>query len=199
MTLNIEDLITNIGLTTPDTDIRSKLWSEIRSNKDVDKGPGVYFVSYDSPSTEPPFDDNALESWIRRGAKIKKRGTRLKETILDIQVLKDKLAEYWIHDEKIMYIGSTIHLQVRINQFNNHVLGMSRPHAGGQWVKTLLQECEIDGVANPLRLFWYPCGDYGSVENKLLVRFMGIQIHSRPNQEKNVLPFANLEYTKIPE
>jgi hypothetical protein len=98
-------------------------------------------------------------------------------------------------DETILYIGKAgTSLNTRVNQFYNHILGNSKPHRGGHWLKTL------DNLAD-LNIYLTATHDEPAheVESRCLKIF--IDNVSTETREKlvdpmNPFPFANLEFPK---
>jgi hypothetical protein len=52
-------------------------------------------------------------------------------------VLSNRLSEFWLPDEHILYIGLATDLHNRVRQYYRTPLGARRPHAGGWFLKTL--------------------------------------------------------------
>lgn len=113
--------------------------------KFVEKGEGIYIVStsadiQNKPETlsQPLFDDNVLNTWIEK----------LPAFTIDfrkptIESLKQRLSEFWLPDETILYIGkaptrsSGAGIRNRVDEYYRTKIGDRSPHSGGQWIKTL--------------------------------------------------------------
>lgn len=146
-------------------------------------GPGLYvvstFCSADGDGVSPieaEFNDGAIGYWINRLPDFKIDGVKP-----DVESVKERLAEFWIPEENILYIGQTgKNLDKRVLDYYNTPLGDKRPHSGGQWIKTLRKINE---------LYVYYAGvhskdDAVRLETEMLKFFIS---------EVGELPFANLE------
>ena len=113
-----------------------------------------------------------------------------------VSKLKNRLREFWLPDESILYIGKAPKRNIndgignRVNEYYRTIIGNRSPHSGGQWLKTLAN-------LNSMTVF------YGHVENsgdKEIGMFDYFIRNVSPSSLKNVkdkqypLPFANLRY-----
>lgn len=52
--------------------------------------------------------------------------------------MSQRLSEFWIPDETVLYIGKATHLKKRLGQFYRNDIGSKKDtHRGGHWLKTL--------------------------------------------------------------
>jgi hypothetical protein len=100
------------------------------------------------------------------------------------------LADFWLPDEHILYIGLVTDLHDRVNQYYGTPLGARRPHAGGWFLKAMV------GV-NDTFVHWARTYDRVAAEGAALGAFVssaseeavkGLHDPERP------FPFANLEW-----
>jgi hypothetical protein len=155
---------------------------------------GVYVVSTSNDQVKhlelqstPLISIEIIGKWIQRVPSIELDGVR-NPAAIDIA---DRLAEFWLPDESILYIGmTTTKLQTRINQYYSTPLGDRGPHAGGHWLKTLSNLSE-------LFLYHAACEAPKSNEDQLLGYFVSnvsqdTMLHLR--DPEHPFPFANLAY-----
>ena len=158
--------------------------------------PGVYVVSISSDpekhlglQSTPLISIEIIGKWIQRLPSIELDGVR---NPLAVDVA-DRLAEFWLPDESILYIGmTTTKVQTRINQYYKTPLGDRGPHAGGHWLKTLSNLSE-------LFLYHAACEAPKSKEDQLLGYFVSNVSDNTMlllRDPKHPFPFANLEYPK---
>jgi hypothetical protein len=146
--------------------------------------PGVYVVSLRNLIKVAPLDDSAIQKWIDRV-----HGMRLDGAPPTVATLRERLEEFWIPTERILYIGlAGTSLATRLRQYYRTPLGDRGPHSGGHWIKTLsvLPETEVT---------WAEADEPTAAEGRLLEWFgenvdSGIQ---RRLPGGPVLPFANLQ------
>ena len=186
MATTVSDLFHNAGLAF-DGPVR---WSHPVKNG----SPGVYIVSTSSDPTRhlglepsPPISVDLVSGWIRRVPSIELDGTR-GCTAADLAA---RLADFWLSDESILYIGmTTARVRTRVNQYYKTPLGDRRPHAGGHWLKTL---------SNLSELFLYHAVSESprSKEGQLLGYFVSnvaTETRTQLRDPEHPFPFANLEY-----
>lgn len=136
--------------------------------------PGVYVIETPAPLEAAPLDDGEITRWIRRV-----RTIRLDGAVPTTESLRDRLAEFWVAMEPVVYVGlAGTDVGHRIRQFYRTPLGDPRPHAGGHWVKTLANLHE-------LLVWWADSSDPAGSEEALLTLFSGLH--------EGMLPFANRE------
>lgn len=141
---------------------------------------GIYIVSTSvslslnsKAMSEPRFDESALRKWINRLSEFTVDG--VKPTV---ETLKKRLAEFWLPEENILYIGQTeSSLSKRIGDYYRTELGARTPHSGGQWLKTLAN-------INSLHVYYAPVQNPKYREDELLAYFL---------ERTGALPFANLK------
>jgi hypothetical protein len=109
--------------------------------------------------------------------------------------LRDRLNQFWLSDESILYIGQTESskgIKGRVSQYYRTELGERRPHAGGHLLKTL-------SILNQLFVHYFPDNTPILTEENLLRTFVKhVSKQTLTNLwDKNLpLPFANLELEK---
>ena len=168
-------------------------WGEqLQNNK-----PGVYIVSLSSDLDKnnrllatAPIDYGKVAEWLRRVPKLKLDG----EFKPSPEAVAERLSDYWLADESILYIGQTSKsMRTRVNQFYRHKLGKKGTHSGGQWIKTL-------SVLHETFVYYAETLDPELSEYRLMHAFMvGVSESSR-NCLRNCerpYPFANLELPKL--
>ncbi len=171
-------LLTTVGL-QPGGTVR---WRE----RIASSGPGVYVIETPEPLSEAPLDLEAIAAWTSRVPDLRVDGEHLAPG-----ELANRLREFWIRDEQIVYIGlAGTSLRTRIGQFYRTPLGDRGPHAGGHWLKTLA------GLAT-FRVSWAETDEPDRMEEELLVAFADrLSVAARAQLPNGpVLPFANLETT----
>ena len=189
MPTSITDLLTTVKLDV--TRLKTVKWGQTVNSSSK----GIYFISTSAnPSLNAnlfdmaPIDESILNFWISKIKTIQIDGIPNPKTA----GLKQRLNEFWLPDENILYIGQTESgggLKNRINQYYRTELGERKPHAGGHWIKTLkpLNELFVHYIAtvNPPEF-----------EENLLRNFI-LQVSDvtkgKLRDSKLPLPFANLE------
>lgn len=141
--------------------------------------PGIYIIALPAPIQIPPFSQSAIEQWIRTAPRM--RLSAIPHALPTFSSITAALGEFWLAEEKILYIGKATCLRTRLSQFYRHQLGIRRPHAGGHWLKTLkvVPECPI---------YYSECEQPRAAESQLLKLFTllcGSKLH------EPTTPFAN--------
>lgn len=163
-----------------------------------DKNEGVYIVST-SPDPEknlgtsvnPNFKEEVIEKWIQELPNFK-----IDNVEPTLEVIKNRLNEFWLPDENILYIGKAKKringeaLGKRISEYYITEMGDGTPHSGGQWLKTL------SNLPKLFVYYGYSCNP-AEAEKQMLKYFM--QKVSKETlqhlRDKNLpLPFANIRY-----
>lgn len=191
MSTTIKQLIEKVGLSS--ANIKEVKWNTPISCKEE----GIYIVSLSESAelnrtmTEFPISMSILENWIKKLGYFTIDG---KET-QDANVIKDRLSEFWISDENILYIGKAPLREKgggignRVQEYYDTAIGERRPHAGGHWIKILEN-------LNKLHVFYIECKNSGTFEEQMLSTF-GEQISENAKERLStrgiILPFANLE------
>ena len=198
MAMTINNLLREVGLNP--ANLRRVKWGEKFACQEI----GIYIVSTCSDSSKnenlyssAPIDDKMLAFWLNKVPGMKLDGNRP-----SVQELKQRLADFWLPKENIVYIGQTENsLAKRVGQYYITELGDAKPHAGGHWLKTLK-------ILNDLWVYYLPCPSPKEVEEKLLDCFWRLSSQKespsllnenlllRFSKENLVLPFANLELTR---
>lgn len=147
--------------------------------------PGVYVVELAAPLAAAPVDHTVLRTWIERVPTLRVDGARPTP-----HQLAARLAAFWYPDQTILYVGRTSRaLGGRLAAYYRTPLGDPRPHAGGQWLKTLrdLSRC----------LVWWAESDADEeYEDALLGAFersVDPDVLERLYDPTVVVPFANLQ------
>jgi transcription elongation factor GreA len=171
------DLLRSLGLLV-DGPVR---WAEPAPSR----APGVFLVELPGGAPEAPLDLLALRRWLERVPQLQLDGT-----VPTPQVLAQRLGQFWLPSEPILYVGrSTRAIGGRVAALYATPLGDARPHAGGHWLKTLAD-------SSKLRVWWSETEAHEEYEDALLDAIAERQ--SAPTRERLpdgsvVLPFANLE------
>jgi transcription elongation factor GreA len=146
-------------------------------------GPGVYVIELPAPLATAPIEITRLGKWIERLPDLRLDGERPTS-----KALAARLASFWLPRETVLFIGAAeTSVGGRVTALERHVLGDRRPHAAGQWLKTLA----VDG----LRVWWAPTTAHEEYEDGLVAAFAeGVTQEDRQSlpDPAIVLPFANL-------
>jgi hypothetical protein len=98
---------------------------------------------------------------------------------------------FWLSDEVILYIGlAGTSLRSRVRQYYCTPLGARRPHAGGDFLKTLSN-------ADDLHVHWASTDNPSWAEGRMLEAFCrSVSEHARAQlfDPEHPFPFANLEW-----
>lgn len=191
MPTTIKQLVEKAGLSS--TDIKEVKWNTSIECKEE----GIYIISLsediESNRTikEIPLSMTILETWIKKLDYfiIDKKETK------DSKIIRERLSEFWIPDESILYIGKAPlrkrggGIGNRVQEFYDTAIGEARPHAGGHWIKLL-------GNLNELHVFYITCENSETIEKEMLSQFGKMVSESTQKSLANkgpILPFANLE------
>lgn len=174
--------------------IKTCRWGQ---NVDADKH-GIYFIStslktdcIENTYKGAPISINILDKWISKIKTIEIDG-RSGINSLD---LFNRLNKFWLPDENILYIGQTEcngGLKKRLSQYYKTNLGERKPHAGGHWIKTLLNLTD-------LYVHYIPTFTPLILEKEILVNFtkeVSQNTLTMIGDPELPLPFANLEIDK---
>jgi len=147
--------------------------------------PGVYVVELPAPRTSAPIDHNVLRAWIERVPTLLLDGARPTP-----HELAERLGAFWYPDQTVVYIGRTSRaIGSRVEAYYRTPLGNPRPHAGGQWLKTLRDL--------PRFIVWWAETDADEeYEDALLTAFersVEAAVLERLHDPTVVVPFANLQ------
>ncbi len=137
--------------------------------------PGVYLVELPEARAEAPIHFDALAAWIDRVPTLRLDGARP-----TAHQLADRLRGFWLGQQPVLYIGrSNASLGGRLAAFYATPLGARRPHAGGNWVRTL-------SSLTSLRIWWAETDAAEEYEDALrrriesaLADFDTVTLHSR--------------------
>ena len=133
---------------------------------------------------QPPFDEGAIAKWLKMAPALTVDG---RPGLADL--IRDRLAGYWLPEEQIIYIGKTHRLlKSRLDQFYRHLLGRRSPHCGGSWIKCL-------SVLPFARVYWKCCQEPARDEQSLLQVFRDRVRQRCPQNYREPdwpLPFGNL-------
>jgi len=135
---------------------------------------------------EPIFNDHEISKWIEKIPSF-----TIDKKKASIQTIKERLKQFWLPDESILYIGKVKRanqtgLGVRIHEYFETEIGDRGPHSGGQWIKVLKN-------INSLNVFYGHADDPKDIEDKMLTFFR----ERVSNKTKNLLfyiPFANIRH-----
>lgn len=162
---------------------------------------GVYIVSLsDNPDLNNgimkniPISKEIIEKWIKKvnGFELDKIKT------FDSNKIIERLSQFWIPDENIIYIGKAPKrrngkgIGNRVNEYYKTDYGEKRPHAGGHWNKSLT-------ILNDLYVYYTTCDNSEEAEKELLKIFcenVSENTRSILRDKELTLPFGNLELKK---
>lgn len=192
MPISVTDLLQQTGLST--VELKTIRWG----NNPTSSQMGIYIVSTsqnplanDNLFPTAPIDDNILKVWLTKVVTLQVDGN----TSPTVSQLRDRLNQFWLPDESILYIGQTESskgIRGRVNQYYRTELGERKPHAGGHWLKTL-------SILDHLFVHYLPDRTPTITEEKLLRTFVSqVSKKSLENfRDRNLpIPFANLELEK---
>jgi len=147
--------------------------------------PGVYLVELPEARAEAPIHFDALAAWIDRVPTLRLDGARP-----TAHQLADRLRGFWLGQQPVLYIGrSNASLGGRLAAFYATPLGARRPHAGGNWVRTL-------SSLTSLRIWWAETDAAEEYEDALLATFaaaVSAEEAAALHDASVLLPFANLQ------
>lgn len=154
--------------------------------------PGVYIVSLSASANDTdgsvmsaPLYTQVLEHWLDVRPELTLEGVRP-----TVQQLMDRVRQFWLEDEVILYIGKATSLSARVEQYYQTPIGARRPHAGGYFLKLLSN-------LDQLWVHYATCNDPSTAEDSMLQRFCeGVSLASRRQllDPAHPFPFANLEW-----
>ena len=159
------------------------------------KAPGVYVVSLGS---DPDSISETLSSAaISPTAITQLLGARPKLTVdgsrSDVELLSLRVAEFWLPDESILYVGlAGTSLRDRVQAYYSTKLGRRSPHAGG-WFLKLLENIE------DLWVHYAVSDDPGGSEHEMLDTFVSAVSPAAKRALRDPdhpFPFANLEWPR---
>jgi transcription elongation factor GreA len=135
--------------------------------------PGVFLVELPGGAADAPMDIVALRRWIERVPGLMLDGERPTP-----QELAARLAEHWIPNEPILFVGRTPkQIGARVAAMLATPLGDAKPAAGGHWLRTL-------SSLNDLRVWWAETEAHEEYEDAL--------IEAVAARSDGRVPFANL-------
>lgn len=162
----------------------------------IDNNQGIYIVSTSNQEDQnlgitptPNFANRVFTEWLTNCPQLTVDRTRP-----TIAALQNRLAEFWLPDENILYIGKADKrkndegLSCRICEFYNPRMG-NNSHSGGLWIRTL------SNLSNTTVYYCY-CNNPKGLEEQMLEYFMSNVSDSTLAQlrDQNLpLPFANLQ------
>jgi len=192
MPISVTNLLQQNGLST--VGLKTVRWGNNPTSSQV----GIYIVSTSQNPTandnlfaSAPIDNNILKFWLNKVATLQIDGNASPT----VSQLRDRLNQFWLPDESILYIGQTESskgITGRVSQYYRTELGERKPHAGGHWLKTL-------SILNQLFVHYFPDNTPTPTEENLLRTFVKqVSKQTLTNlRDKNLpLPFANLELEK---
>src|SRR5262245_42081029 len=131
--------------------------------------PGIYVVaidedpgSIDGALAAAPLSNDAIAHWLQTRPELRLDGRRP-----DATELRQRLAEFWLPDETVLYIGLTTRsLRKRVAEYYKTPLGARKPHAGGHFLKTLTS-------LNELHVHFAASDAPAREDNELVASFLG--------------------------
>lgn len=157
------------------------LWGQpVRS-----RAAGIFIVEIAARETSAPIDITAIRAWIERVPGLRLDGERPTPT-----ALSDRLDEFWLPDQTIIYVGRTAKsLGARVAAMVQTPLGDRRPFAAGHWLQTLRD-------IPKLRIWWAETQapeEYEDAVCAAVAAAAGAEGRAGLPDESIVLPWANLE------
>lgn len=184
MPSSIVSVMAAAGL-NPDGVVR---WGELINSDE----PGIYVVSrrrdIDVVGCDPqpaPIDMDAVSRLLEVRPELTVDGVRPTPS-----ELARRLAEFWLPDEHILYIGLATDLHDRVNQYYGTPLGARRPHAGGWFLKAIV------GL-NDTFVHWARTYDRVAAEGAAIGAFVDAvsdEAFKSLRDPERPFPFANLEW-----
>lgn len=163
-----------------------------------EKEQGVYVVSTSNEpdkhlgiTDKPNFDDQQIELWISKLPDFQVDGVPATLTNL-----KNRLTEFWLPDESILYIGkapkrkSNSGISCRVMEYFTTIIGYRSPHSGGQWIKTLKD-------LKSYTVYYGACNNPAGIKKEMMSFFMGNVSEatlSKLYDKQLPLPFANIKF-----
>lgn len=156
---------------------------------------GVYIVSTSGDSDTnagtcltAPIDLKALARWVERVPLM-----QLDNSKPNIDALAERLSEFWLPDESILYIGKASELKSRIGNYYRTPLGERGPHAGGHWIKSLR-------ILGDLFVHYAETSSHPEASESALLREFVRRVSSSTRislrDSAHPFPFANLEFPR---
>ena len=149
--------------------------------------PGVYVVEWPESRPDAPVDLAVVGKWIERLPGLRLDGARPTS-----RGLAARLHDFWLPGQVVVYVGmTTSSIGARVAAFYRTPLGDRRPHAGGQWLKTLR------GLERA-RVWWAETNAPEEYEDGIFGAFAATIDASaaaapRLADREVILPFANLQ------
>lgn len=163
-------------------------WGELINSDE----PGIYVVSLardahdvGSDPRPAPIDLGAASTLLELRPELMLDGSRP-----TVDELAQRIAEFWLEDEHILYIGLAADLHNRVNQYYGTPLGARRPHSGGWFLKT------ITGL-DQVFVHWALTYDQLAAERAALGAFVSsVEPHTleQLRDPERPFPFANMEW-----
>jgi hypothetical protein len=146
----------------------------------------------------PFFSDLAFDNWLLT-VKSGNKNILIDNKPADRNSLKQRLMEFWLPDETIVYIGKAgpnkrRTLKKRVDEYYDTKLGSNKRHAGGHWINVLQN-------VNDLTVYYceYTEKDIEEKEEEMILYFMDNVSDSTKallRDKINCYPFANKEIHK---
>lgn len=157
--------------------------------------PGVYLVSLTDdpdivkgPLPSAPVNDEAIAELLRERGDL-----TVDNTGGTPETLSGRVAEFWLPDEDILYIGlAGTSLAHRVNAYYSTKIGHRSPHAGGWFLKLLAD-------LSDLYVHYAAAKDPDQAEDRILSTFVdGVSPEARRalRDPDHPFPYANLEWPK---
>jgi len=174
--------------------VREKIVSVRWGTVPATSKPGAYIVSLtesldtcNSKLKKAPLAADEFQRWLDRC-----RELTLDSTRPTVQQLMDRIQQFWIPDEVILYIGLATSLSTRLDDYYQTPIGARGPHSGGYFLKLL-------SSLDQLWVHYVPCSDFELAEDGMLRRFCEhVSENSRLSlhDPAHPFPFANLEWPR---
>lgn len=192
MAISVKDIFSKFNLV---------LTGQVKWNQEIklDKC-GIYVIALTDKVDEvitlknPIFSEDAILDWIKL-INVYEKTILVDKTIASVQSLKQRLSQYWLPDETIIYIGRVgptkgRTFKTRMNEFYKTKLGCNKKHAGGHWLNTLANIAELN-------IFYSVCDP--EIEEDMIKYFceqVSTETKKGMHDKINCFPFANKELNK---
>lgn len=134
---------------------------------------------------EASISTEAIERWLAVRPELRLDGQRPRG-----DELGERLREFWLPDEVVLYIGLTTRpLRKRVDEYYKTPLGARRPHSGGHFLKTLAN-------LDMLYVHFAPSASPAQAEDRMLKAFcnsVSDETRHALRDPSRPFPFANLE------
>jgi len=186
MPSTIQDLLNQCGL---------KHGGSVRWGSQISEfNSGVYIISLNKSPIgingtleKAPVDKKVCSHWLEICPQLQMDGIRP-----TVQQLMDRLNDFWLPDEVVLYIGKATTLSSRIRQYYKTPVGAPWPHSGGYFLKLLSNLDEL----------WvhYAISNQPEKIESQMIQFFTENVSKQTKHQLRdpyrPFPFANLEWPR---